>query len=179
MTANFTIKEFKDTGFPFDYSFKEMYMLKCLVNTLQCFRDMIGTSINVTGSYRTSMKTLELLSRGYFPSETSDHYFGQRIPVRNPEKISRYGQYFDLSTGAIDFTCVDIENNFKKMVQASKAGEVKIGQLILESSDKKIWIHVSNCPKLIYGEALASLIPQRKKYLYSLDGGRTYINYEA
>jgi len=179
MTKNFPLIEFQKVGFPIDASIKEMFMLKLIADNLQFIRDEIGVPIIITNSFRTRENYLAMLNKGYYPSETSDHFYGQKIPVKNPEKIEKYGAWFDLSTGAVDFKCAEIEKNFKKIVQMAISGEIKIGQLILESNGSSKWIHMSNSPEAVYGKALASKIPFRQPYLCSLDGGRTYISYEV
>ena len=180
MTKNFPLVEFQRAGFPVDYTIKELFMLQLLADNLQFIRDEINTPMIVTNSYRIREKYMEMLRKGYYPSETSDHFFGQRMPVSNPAKIAKYGRFFDLSTGAVDFTCADIEKNFRKIVHMAMSGEIKIGQLILESNGSTKWIHISNDPEMFYGIVLANKLPiVRQPYLCSLDGRRTYISYEV
>lgn len=180
MTKNFPLAEFQKAGFPVDCTIKELFMLQLLADNLQYIRDEISIPMIITNSYRSRDKYMEMLNKGYYPSETSDHFFGQRMPVSNPAKIAKYGKFFDLSTGAVDFTCADIEKNFRKIVQMAMSGEIKVGQLILESNGSTKWIHISNEPEMVYGIVLAKKLPViRQPYLCSLDGGRTYISYEV
>jgi len=180
MTKNFPLVDFQKAGFPIDYTIKELFMLQLLSDNLQFIRDEINTPMIITNCYRSREKYMEMLNKGYYPSETSDHFFGQRMPVGKPDKVTRYGKWFDLSSGATDFKCADIEKNFRKMVQMSLSGEIKIGQLILESNGSTKWIHISNDPEMVYGIALASKLPViRQPYLCSLDGGANYITYEV
>lgn len=178
--TDFPLIEFQRKGFPVDSSIKERFMLYLLIATLQFIRDEIGVPMIITDCYRGRERYMDMLSKGYYPSETSDHFFGQKMPVGNPAKVELYGKWFDLSAGAVDFKCIDIEKNFHKMVQMAMSGDIKIGQLILETNGNSKWIHISNDPEAIYGKVLASKLPiVRRPYLCSLDGGRTYINYEV
>ena len=178
MTKNFTIKEFVATGYPEQDTLKERFMLDCLVANLQFIRDELNTPIFITNTYRNRSKYLDMLHKGYFPSETSDHFFGQRMPVTNPDKVKKYGKWFDLSCGAVDFKCADMSTSFKKIVQMSKTGYIKTGQLILEYGNGSQWIHMSNSPDIIYSAGMAAIIPHRNQYQYSLDGGQNYIEFK-
>lgn len=179
MTRNFQRIEFERAGFPKDATIKEEFMLSLLVRSLQVIRDEIGVPITITNCYRTEENHRDLLNRGYYPSETSDHFFGQRLPVHRPDKIKKYGKYFDLSVGATDFVCANITYNFSKIVHLAVSGQIRVGQLILETGNGKTWIHISNDPELVYGQALSRRIPSREKFLYSLDGGASYIPYQV
>ncbi|MEN6624204.1 MAG: hypothetical protein ABFD50_21980, partial [Smithella sp.] len=64
---------------------------------------------------------------------------------------------------------------FAKVMAMSKAGKIKIGQLIHEYGSGKDWIHVSNDPHIIYSDEVCKEFLTREKYLTSPDDGVNYV----
>ena len=140
----------------------------------------------VTDCYRTRAKYDDMKKRGLWPSETSDHFWGQRIPLTVPKKMKKYGSYYEFSVGAIDIvpaipgivkTEVNIFNIFETFVALDQTGDISIGQIIHEKSAKTgaEWIHVANPVDLVYNhEIIQALHLTKSKYLTTKDGGRTY-----
>lgn len=177
LSKNFTIEEFQAKGFPTIPTKKERFLLDCLVLRLQIVRELLGCPIIVTDCYRTYGKYQDMVYRGLFPSETSDHFWGQRIPVYREDKVAKYGTVYDLSVGAVDFfPNMNIDEAYGKIVKKVKIdGGLDVGQVIIEKSATSSWIHMSNPASVLYSaDFIRRIIPAREMFLASSDGGKTY-----
>jgi hypothetical protein len=180
LSKNFSSEEF--TKIPYEQLPKlQQLMLQNITNNiLQPIRNEVGKSITVTSGMRTSEDYERLKAKGFFPSESSDHFYGTGFALSDPNKILKYGKTYFYSVGAADFTVLgmlpkDVFNICYHMVQN---GELDIGQLILEYGGVggSSWIHVSNPQTLIYSLKASDLF-KKTKVLTSDDGGKTYKPY--
>jgi len=174
LTANFALEEFTKTAFD-DLSAQQKTMLIALSSTMQVIRDVIKEPIRVTSGMRDLSDYNRLVAKGYFPSDTSDHFFGVEVPIVKEAKKAIYGKTYSMSVGACDFT---VSNNDKafKLIMGLK---LPIGQLIHEYGNGKDWIHISNSPTLIYSDSICKKYLTRPKYMISSDAGKTYHEYNV
>jgi hypothetical protein len=182
----FAKEEFERHGFPADPSGLEIFLMRNLVfSILNPIRIAVGRPITIDDCYRTSEKyDAMLLDKLYNPSKTSDHFWGQTIPLVDPSLKAKFGPYYTFSVGAVDFripSAQDMTPLFEKIVSMDRVGLVNTGQCILEAaydSDKKMtkqWIHISNPRTLVYTQTFIKKFGIVKaKYLVSNDNGKTY-----
>jgi len=183
LSKNFSLKEF--TKLPEQQLTPvQRFMLKSICeDVLQPIRDFLGCKIKVTSGLRTGRDRDRLRAAGYNVSETSDHDYGDTVPLNRTDKIARFGGYYSYSVGAADIMpACGAEAAFWKMRQYFNpvTGElnlpeqrVKVSQLILEHG-RTYWIHVSNPTTLIYSEAFAQKFLKKNPFLISLDNGASY-----
>lgn len=143
-------------------------------------------SITVASGLRYPSDINALRRKGYNPSETSDHLFGNVIKLRNADKVRRYGRYYAYSVGAADIVpSIGTEEAFQMIIpfldtnnnaiKLPDVGAIRVGQFIFEKHGESAWIHVSNPVDLIYSFKVAKEITKHRKcFLQSLDGGKTY-----
>lgn len=176
MTKHFKFEEFTSRGFPTRPSKKEQYLLERLAYRLECAMEVLGCAITITDCYRSYEKYQAMVYDGLFPSETSDHFWGQRVPVATLSKIEKYGTSYDMSVGAVYFrVSMDINEAYTRLLSAVKNSKFDVGQLIIEKSKTAQWIHMSNPAGVLYNTVAAmTLIPKRTMFLASNDGGKTY-----
>ena len=186
VTEHFSWEEFSKKPVD-DFSPEVFYLLKCLCqNILEPIRKFLGgTPIKINSGIRGNSDHYRLLEQGYFPSETSDHFFGIPVQLRDPSKMKLYGDMYTLSTGAIDFThSMGVENAFNKLLREANPQEgylklngikIQIGQMILETGRHSGWIHVSNPPGVKFNKDFYYKVKRRSStFLFSRDSGKTY-----
>lgn len=171
-----------------EVSKKSQFLAESLCkNILQPVRDLNpDTRINISDGCRDSIDVLRLLKEGYYPSVTTDHFYGepQVIPPCNPTnlaKIAKYGEIYTYSTGAVDMA-PDIPQTekafmdyFKWLVDLDRKGIINAGQIILEKGKYTYWIHISNSASLIYqDDFIKEMGLQKTKYLTSLNNDGKY-----
>lgn len=175
LSRNFWASEFSSRPWT-ELNPQEKIMLENLAQEiLQPARDQLGRMI-VTSGIRDVKDYHRLIAKGYYPSETSDHFYGASLILRSAKKIKKYGKRYSYSVGAGDIVPVDVEpyEAFKFMINLYKKSKIQYGQLIYEKHNSKEWIHVSNPPTLIYSKKFVDKFLTRIPVLQSLDGGRTY-----
>jgi hypothetical protein len=127
-----------------------------------------------------------LRRKGYNPSETSDHYFGNVVLISSERKVERYGDYYPYSVGACDivpkcaggaqhaFDKLIVHANKKRSTLELPGGDVKLGQLILERRGSSQWLHIANHPSVVYCDRMCEILLRRTPFLVTLDNGKTY-----
>lgn len=120
----------------------------------------------VTSGVRTKADIARLKKQGYNPSENSDHLCGVQANGK-PTLGAADIQFYNCSK-----TTKQIALIVKEMVNSNA---VYFGQVIYEKNPKTgaEWIHFSNDPEQIFAYQIAKTI-QRKKFLMSVDNGKTY-----
>lgn len=183
LSKNFHLKEFTKLH-ESQLTPIQRYLLKSLCEeVLQPIRNFLSCRIKVTSGLRMIEDVKRLKAAGYNPSETSDHFFGESVPLSRTIKIARFGSFYSYSVGAGDIIpACGAEIAFWKLRPYFNpvTGEVnlpeqiiKIGQLILEKGNT-YWMHVSNPTTLVYSETFASKYLKKTPFLISLDNGRSY-----
>jgi len=162
----------------------QMFLIKSLANQLEAVRTILTTEfrksvpIHITSGWRTREDFDRLVSQGYHPSETSDHYYGVPISIQALEKKLKWGDVYSYSVGATDIipVNVDIEKAFEVICQKAKDKILFLGQVIHEYNRAKgqDWIHLSNSPLLMYSQAFVNEFLLRSQFLVSNDGGVSY-----
>lgn len=154
----------------------QMLMLKNICEEiLEPIREFCSSRIKIRSGMRTLHDYVRLKDQGYHPSETSDHFFGTPITLSNSDKIKKYGKVYLFSVGAVDIEFLDTKTEEAFLKILSRREKFKVGQIILEKMNS-FWIHISNPPTLVFSDRVFTNLLYRQKYLYSLDGGRSYHN---
>lgn len=135
--------------------------------------------ITIISGVRTLADFKRFRRNGYQASRTSDHYFGDPVPLApGTEKYELYGRLFCQSVGAVDCIPIGMDNKefFKIAKKCSKTNKCDFGQVIIEYTPqtKDEWIHISNDPYNFFSKKLANKIKKANKYLQTIDGGKTY-----
>ena len=162
------------------------YLYKRLAeDILEPIRAFLDCPLRVTSGWRTPGDAARLAAAGYFPSETSDHFGGCPVVVRDPEKAQRYGKWFWASTGAVDvvpacqggaekaFNLLLGKSNRPGAALALNGHWVVLGQLIFERNDKgAAWLHISNPRGVLLSASTSALFPVRSPFLVSTANGK-------
>ena len=82
---------------------------------LQPVRTKYGRPMRIRSGVRTLSDLFRLREQGYYPSETSDHFFGEAIPLESKRKKKLYGDYYVTSVGAVDIQVDGGEEEAKKL----------------------------------------------------------------
>ena len=168
LSKNFKLSEFSK-GELTDY---QVSLLKILAEELQIVRDKLQwykagkkpVCIVITSGVRTKADYDRLVKKGYNPSKNSDHFCGYQMDG-NP------------TLGAADIQVYNCSMTTKKIALYIKelvlGYEANFGQVIYEKNPDTgaEWIHLGNDPELIF-KSLVKV--SRKKFLMSLDNGKTY-----
>lgn len=168
LTENFSLNEFIKTD-PTDY---QLQLLQLLADNLQSVRNFLqefalpkkSVSISINSGVRTEADYERLIKNGYNPSKTSDHFCGYQLQAKP-------------TLGAADISVKNCSLSLKeiaaKIIEWDKNGLVHFGQVIYEKNPKTggEWIHLGNDPHQIFN---FNIVVERKKYLMSLDNGKTY-----
>lgn len=178
LTANFNLSEFTSESVT-EY---QQALLQLLADNLQKVRDYLqdfksnvnkSVCICISSGVRTQADYDRLVKKGYNPSKTSDHFCGLQLsgkPTIGAADV--YVKNCKLSTKEIA----------SKIVEMDKAGSVDFGQIIYEynPSTKAEWIHLGNDWTKVFKDqgVVDSLDKSRKKYLMSLDNGKTYTDFK-
>jgi hypothetical protein len=175
LSKNFKLSEFTKNDVT-DYT---LSLLKLLASQLQVVRNKLqdyavdkkkAVSISVNSGVRTEEDYKRLIKNGYNPSKTSDHFCGYQLSSKP-------------TLGAADikvFNCsLKLQEIANMMIEMNKTGDLVVGQIIFEYNPKtkSSWIHVGNDWKHIFEASFIAdnkLFKTRKKYLMSLDNGKTY-----
>lgn len=174
LSKNFKLSEFTSD----DQSDYSIALLKLLASQLQIVRNNLQeyakdrkkqVSISISSGVRTQADYDRLKKSGYNPSETSDHFCGLQLkckPTLGAADITVSNCSLSLHDIASMIICWNIE------------GYVNFGQIIFEYNPKtkSAWIHVGNDWNSIFASTFLKDFYDinRKKYLMSLDNGKTY-----
>jgi len=154
-------------------------MIKHLAENLQILRSHFENSLfKISSGVRTLIDYQRLKISGYNPSVTSDHYFGQAIPLEpKTDKYNKFGAFYNFGVGAADIIPVGVSAAwlFKTAVQFDLEKKVNFGQIIYENNpaNGSEWVHFGNDPNLFFQSDVCDFICKRK-YLTSNDNGKTY-----
>jgi hypothetical protein len=180
ITANFSYSEFRPYGTAITWKpGNEMLQKKIdiLAENLQVVRDNIGVSMTITSGVRTIADYKRLVQQGYNPSRTSDHYYGDPVPLSpGTPKYDKYGRMHYYSVGAVDIVpSMDVKECFDIVKGLVANGDCKFGQVIYEYNPKtqSEWLHLSNDPCQFFSEFICDCIDKRP-FMQSLDNGKTY-----
>lgn len=168
LSKNFKLSEFSK-GELTDY---QVSLLRILAEELQVVRDKLqefktGTKpvyIVITSGVRTKADYDRLVKKGYNPSKTSDHFCGYQVEGTP-------------TLGAADIQVYNCSMKTKQIALYIKelvlGYDVNFGQVIYEKNPDTgdEWIHLGNDPELIFKNLVKV---SRKKFLMSLDNGKTY-----
>ena len=174
LTPNFKLSEFTST----DLTLYQIALVKLLANNLQKVRDFLqqfkkdpkkNVCIGISSGVRTQSDYDRLIKKGYNPSKTSDHFCGLQLSCKP-------------CIGAADIYITNCTLKYKdvaaKLIEMDKAGEIDFGQIIYEynPNTRSEWIHLGNDWEKVFNDPgiIESINKTRKKYLMSLDNGKTY-----
>lgn len=178
LTQNFSLSEFTNgTITPYQQS-----LLQLLANNLQKVRDYLqqfkkdpkkNVCVGISSGVRTQADYDRLIKKGYNPSKTSDHFCGLQLSGKP-------------TLGAADIYVTNCSLSYKeiakKIIELNKNSLVDFGQIIYEynPATKAEWIHLGNdWTKIFQDQGIIDAISKtRKKYLMSLDNGKTYIDFK-
>lgn len=174
LSKNFKLSEFTKTDLS-DYSFA---LLKLLASQLQIVRNNLQeyakdktrqVSISINSGVRTSADYDRLKKAGHNPSETSDHFCGLQLKCKPTLGAA------DIRLSNCNISLQEVAN---LLIEWDKAGQINLGQIIFEYNPKTkyAWIHIGNDWTSIFSvDFLQDFYKiSRKKYLMSLDNGKTY-----
>lgn len=174
LSKNFKLSEFTSV----DQSDYSIALLKLLASQLQIVRNNLQeyakdrkkqVSISISSGVRTHADYDRLKKSGYNPSETSDHFCGLQLKCKP-------------TLGAADITVsncsLSLHDIASMIIYWNIEGYVNFGQIIFEYNPKtkSAWIHVGNDWNSIFASTFLKDFYDinRKKYLMSLDNGKTY-----
>lgn len=178
LSKNFKLSEFVKT----DVSEYTLALLKLLASQLQIVRNKLqayavdkkkAVSISINSGVRTDEDYKRLVKSGYNPSKTSDHFCGYQL-LSKPTLGAA-----DIKVSNCSLKLQEIANI---LIEMNQKGELDVGQIIFEYNPKtkSSWIHIGNdwwCIFEAHFIADNKLFETRKKYLMSLDNGKTYQNF--
>lgn len=174
LSKNFKLSEFTSV----DQSDYSIALLKLLASQLQIVRNNLQeyakdrkkqVSISISSGVRTQADYDRLKKSGYNPSETSDHFCGLQLKCKP-------------TLGAADITVsncsLSLHDIASMIIYWNIEGYVNFGQIIFEYNPKtkSAWIHLGNDWNSIFASTFLKDFYDinRKKYLMSLDNGKTY-----
>lgn len=177
LAKNFSLSEFAKA----DVTPYTLSLLKLLASQLQIIRNALqeyaidkkkAVTISVQSGVRVNGDYERLVKAGYNPSKTSDHFCGLQM-LSKP------------TLGAADFKVTNCSLKLYEVadliMKMNKDGKLDVGQVIYEYNPKKKsdWIHIGNDWNRVFNaEFLKDFYKfTRKKYLMSLDNGKTYANF--
>lgn len=178
LTQNFKLSEFTKT----DLTPYQIALIQLLANNLQKVRDYLqqfkvdqnkNVSVGISSGVRTQSDYDRLVKKGYNPSKTSDHFCGLQLACKP-------------CIGAVDVYVKNCSLKLKdivaKIIELDKAGQVDFGQVIYEynPATRAEWIHLGNDWGKVFSDKgiIDSMNKTRKKYLMSLDNGKTYRDFK-
>ena len=178
LTQNFKLSEFTST----DLTPYQTALVQLLANNLQKVRDYLqqfkvdpkkNVSVGISSGVRTQSDYDRLIKKGYNPSKTSDHFCGLQLACKP-------------CIGAVDVYVKNCSLKLKdivaKIIELDKAGQVNFGQVIYEynPATRAEWIHLGNDWEKVFSDQgiIDSMNKTRKKYLMSLDNGKTYRDFK-
>ncbi len=180
-------KNFSESEFGIGEHSKLDVRLRCfvLMSSLQRVRNVVNTgkflkfridpkkeiSMRISSGVRTSQDYDRLVSQGYYPSKTSDHFFGIHPTTRQP---------YPQSTGAGDVkfgNCNDVYELFKLLVEEVPMFlHQSFKQVIYEKMNSE-WLHFGNSYHAVYSEVIADDLYEKYQgghILETFNGGRNY-----
>lgn len=175
LSKNFKLSEFTKNDVT-DYA---LALLKLLASQLQIVRNKLQSyavdkkkpvSISIHSGVRSEEDYKRLVKNGYNPSKTSDHFCGYQL-LSKPTLGAA-----DIKVNNCSLTLQEIAN---MLIEMNDKGELDAGQIIFEYNPKtkSSWIHFGNDWWRIFDANFIfdnNLFKSRKKYLMSLDNGKTY-----
>ncbi len=175
LSKNFKLSEFTKSDVT-DYA---LALLKLLASQLQIVRNRLQSyavdkkkpvSISVHSGVRSEEDYKRLIKNGYNPSKTSDHFCGYQL-LSKPTLGAA-----DIKVNNCSLSLQEIAN---MLIEMNDKGELDAGQIIFEYNPKtkSSWIHFGNDWWRIFDANFIfdnNLFKSRKKYLMSLDNGKTY-----
>lgn len=167
-------------GLPAILSYYQKFLYDHLLYTLNVIRQEVGSPMIITSCGRDMGKFNSMIRRGYFPSPTSDHFWGLPVPCSKAKHKKIYGKNFTMSVGAVDFITprASMFQVFKLAIKLSMGQMIRTGQLIFESRTKPTpaqWIHLSNPRDLVFDPDFLNKIGAVKSpLLFTKDGGKNY-----
>lgn len=175
LSKNFKLSEFTKSDVT-DYA---LALLKLLASQLQIVRNKLQSyaidkkkpvSISIHSGVRSEEDYKRLIKNGYNPSKTSDHFCGYQL-LSKPTLGAA-----DIKVNNCSLTLQEIAN---MLIEMNDKGELDAGQIIFEYNPKtkSSWIHFGNDWWRIFDANFIfdnNLFKSRKKYLMSLDNGKTY-----
>lgn len=175
LSKNFKLSEFTKNDVT-DYA---LALLKLLASQLQIVRNKLQSyavdkkkpvSISIHSGVRSEEDYKRLIKNGYNPSKTSDHFCGYQL-LSKPTLGAA-----DIKVNNCSLTLQEIAN---MLIEMNDKGELDAGQIIFEYNPKtkSSWIHFGNDWWRIFDANFIfdnNLFKSRKKYLMSLDNGKTY-----
>jgi len=175
LSKNFKLSEFTKNDVT-DYA---LALLKLLASQLQIVRNRLQSyavdkkkpvSISVHSGVRSEEDYKRLIKNGYNPSKTSDHFCGYQL-LSKPTLGAA-----DIKVNNCSLSLQEIAN---MLIEMNDKGELDAGQIIFEYNPKtkSSWIHFGNDWWRIFDANFIfdnNLFKSRKKYLMSLDNGKTY-----
>jgi len=183
ITKNFSFYEFGPKGcdkeWVPDNDYQKM-LIKNLAENLQILIDKspVKLSIIVTNGIRSLEDYYRLKKEGYNPSGTSDHFCGTSIPV-DPGNgyYKKFGSMYNFSTGAADCIAKGMSQTdfFKHAMKCYRECGARFGQIIHEVDPvkKAEWVHFSGQYETYFSDRIVTWL-DKKRFLESLDGGKTY-----
>lgn len=175
LSKNFKLSEFTKSDVT-DYA---LALLKLLASQLQIVRNRLQSyavdkkkpvSISIHSGVRSEEDYKRLIKNGYNPSKTSDHFCGYQL-LSKPTLGAA-----DIKVNNCSLSLQEIAN---MLIEMNDKGELDAGQIIFEYNPKtkSSWIHFGNDWWRIFDANFIfdnNLFKSRKKYLMSLDNGKTY-----
>lgn len=175
LSKNFKLSEFTKNDVT-DYA---LALLKLLASQLQIVRNRLQSyavdkkkpvSISIHSGVRSEEDYKRLIKNGYNPSKTSDHFCGYQL-LSKPTLGAA-----DIKVNNCSLSLQEIAN---MLIEMNDKGELDAGQIIFEYNPKtkSSWIHFGNDWWRIFDANFIfdnNLFKSRKKYLMSLDNGKTY-----
>ena len=179
LTTNFKLSEFISS----DPNAYQLVLLTKLAKNLQIVRDLLQdysvtgkkVSVSITSGVRTEADYNRLVSKGYNPSKTSDHFCGLQLSAKP-------------TIGAADLKINNCKLSYRqiaaKLIEWNEdtKNDLLLGQIIYERNPATgaEWIHVGNDWYNVFDTEIAKAIDtMRQKYLMSLDNGKTYVTFSA
>ena len=170
LTQNFKLSEFTST----DLTPYQTALIQLLANNLQKVRDYLqqfkidqnkNVSVGISSGVRTQSDYDKLIKKGYNPSKTSDHFCGLQLACKP-------------CIGAADVYVKNCSLKLKDIV----AKIIGLDKAIYEynPATRAEWIHLGNDWEKVFSDQgiIDSMNKTRKKYLMSLDNGKTYQDFK-
>lgn len=150
-------------------------------NILNPIREHVKAPVHLTSCLRDEKEYKRLLSAGYYPSATSDHFGGEPVILTDQEDINKYGKIYSYSTFACDITgnfdyknlCRDLYLTINDMITKDDyryvhhLTEFGVEQLILEAQERNgktiNWIHIAAPLEAFYSLNESKIIRKVRK----------------
>ena len=183
VTPHFYYHEFRPKARPKTWMPTNQYqrmLMENLAQNLQVIRSAMpeNSSIQITSGLRAPADYKRLKKNGYNPSTTSDHNFGNAVPLKiNTPKFKKYGPTYNFSVGAADCvpTGMSTIDLFHLAIDLTKNNKCRFGQVIYEKNPATgaEWVHFGGDPKFVFSDNIIQFL-NRTQFMESLDGGKSY-----